>query len=101
MLLARAISCFVFLCCRSLAGSAPVLQYEGVTACESYDRIVTKTFSRYGDNCVENIRRSWKAIDDMYKSGGKVPLFIKTMLLCFTMWSCLALRIHFHFVRLD
>ncbi|XP_067928307.1 lysosomal Pro-X carboxypeptidase-like [Watersipora subatra] len=67
----------------ALAASAPVLQFEGVTPCESYNKIVTKTFARYGDNCVENIRQSWQVMTDMYNMGSSAQTFLKeTFNLC-------------------
>lgn len=67
----------------ALAASAPVLQFEGITPCESYNKIVTDTFARYGDNCVENIRRSWKILTDTFNSGAAGKSYIKqTMNVC-------------------
>lgn len=62
----------------ALAASAPVLQFEGITPCESYNKIVTDTFARYGDNCVENIRRSWKILTDTFNSGGELKSLTPT-----------------------
>ena len=64
------------LCCRALAASAPVLQFEGVLPCESYNKIVTQTFARYGATCVDNIRYSWKAMTDLFNSGGNYSITV-------------------------
>ncbi|KAM9820309.1 lysosomal Pro-X carboxypeptidase [Neosynchiropus ocellatus] len=49
----------------ALASSAPIWQFPGLVPCGEFSRVVTRDFSRSGVNCDVNIRRSWKAIDNM------------------------------------
>lgn len=50
----------------SIAASAPILQFEGLTPCGAYNRIVTSDFRiAYTPDCAECIRKSWKEIRDL------------------------------------
>ena len=54
---------------RALAASAPIWQFGDLIPCNRYSQIVTNDFKESGQNCPENIRRSWKVIDDIAKTG--------------------------------
>ncbi|KAK6173591.1 hypothetical protein SNE40_017012 [Patella caerulea] len=58
----------------ALAASAPIWQFHNLTPCLAFDQTVTKTFSYYSDNCVDNIGRVYSTIDNMVKSGGSAAL---------------------------
>jgi lysosomal Pro-X carboxypeptidase len=49
----------------SLASSAPILQFTGVTDCAAYSDIVTRTFNNSGANCAQNIKNMWPVIRRM------------------------------------
>jgi lysosomal Pro-X carboxypeptidase len=53
----------------SLASSAPILQFTGVTDCAAYSNIVTRTFTNSGDNCAENIKKSWPVIRNLSQTN--------------------------------
>jgi len=46
----------------TLASSAPILQFPGVTPCESFDQIVTRVFNDTNPQCAATIKRSWDVI---------------------------------------
>lgn len=47
----------------AIAASAPVLQFEGLTPCGAFKRIVTADFkTAYKSSCAECIKKSWKEI---------------------------------------
>ncbi|ESO99078.1 hypothetical protein LOTGIDRAFT_207842 [Lottia gigantea] len=62
----------------ALAASAPILQFHNLTPCSAYDKVVTKTFASYSQNCVDNIRQVYSTIDDLAKSGGNATLSFLT-----------------------
>ncbi|XP_022664564.1 lysosomal Pro-X carboxypeptidase-like [Varroa destructor] len=61
----------------ALAASAPILQFQGITPCGVYNDIVTKAFEQQGEKCVDNIRKSWIALDNKAKSGKNGASFIR------------------------
>ena len=56
----------------ALASSAPVIQFGDLVPCGIYARIVTDDFKLSGDNCAENIRRSWDVMNRYALSGRNV-----------------------------
>lgn len=58
-----------FLCFRALASSAPIWQFPGMVPCGEFYKIVTQDFARSGHNCDANVRKSWKAINNVSSSG--------------------------------
>lgn len=51
----------------ALAASAPVWQFNGLTKCDIYSKIVTSVFSTVlSENCSLNIRNSWAALKSMF-----------------------------------
>ncbi|XP_016994255.2 lysosomal Pro-X carboxypeptidase [Drosophila takahashii] len=50
----------------SLAASAPILQFPGITDCDIFSRIVTSVFQNaYNANCTVNIAKSWKLFETL------------------------------------
>lgn len=54
---------------RALAASAPIWQFPGMVPCGDFYKIVTQDFAKSGSNCDSNIRKSWKAINNVSSSG--------------------------------
>lgn len=52
-----------------MAASAPVLQFTGLTKCQTYNDIVSRVFADSGHNCAECIKKSWPIIRQ-YASNG-------------------------------
>ncbi|XP_066291726.1 lysosomal Pro-X carboxypeptidase-like [Branchiostoma lanceolatum] len=52
----------------SLASAASIFQYPGITDCEAYSHVATRTFQRSGAGCPERIRSSWDVIQDLGKT---------------------------------
>lgn len=48
----------------ALAGSAPILQFEGEYECNKFMQIVTKDFEGYSPNCSHSIAKSWSTLTD-------------------------------------
>lgn len=62
--------CFCFLLYfRALAASAPIWQFPGMVPCGDFYKIVTQDFASSGYNCDANIRKSWKAINNVSSTG--------------------------------
>lgn len=53
----------------ALAASAPIWQFPGMVPCGDFHKIVTQDFARSGYNCDANIRRSWKAINNVFSTA--------------------------------
>ncbi|XP_012347648.1 lysosomal Pro-X carboxypeptidase [Apis florea] len=49
----------------AIASSAPILQFTGITECESFLRIVTSDFKKAHSNCPKLIRKSWNIITNI------------------------------------
>lgn len=60
--------CFLFYF-RALASSAPIWQFPGMVPCGDFYKTVTQDFAKSGPNCDVNIRKSWKAIDNVTSTG--------------------------------
>lgn len=58
-----------FMYFRALASSAPIWQFPGMVPCGDFYKIVTQDFAKSGYNCDRNIRRSWKAINNVSSTG--------------------------------
>lgn len=58
-----------FMYFRALASSAPIWQFPGMVPCGDFYKIVTQDFAKSGYNCDTNIRRSWKAINNLSSTG--------------------------------
>ncbi|XP_072040241.1 lysosomal Pro-X carboxypeptidase-like [Amphiura filiformis] len=60
----------------SLAASAPIWQFTGLTGCETQVQIVTKDFRKASPACAKNIRRSWDVMTKFGKTAsGRQTLF--------------------------
>ncbi|XP_078610907.1 lysosomal Pro-X carboxypeptidase-like [Branchiostoma floridae x Branchiostoma japonicum] len=53
---------------RSLASAASIFQYPGITDCEAYSHVATRTFQRSAAGCPGRIRSSWDIIEDLGKT---------------------------------
>ena len=51
------------------AASAPIWQFTGMTPCETFNSIVTRTYSGTNSNCPINIRNSWMGIRNLFAKG--------------------------------
>ncbi|XP_056139643.1 lysosomal Pro-X carboxypeptidase isoform X2 [Lampris incognitus] len=49
----------------ALAASAPIWQFPGMVPCGDFYKVVTQDFAKSGFNCDVNVRRSWRAIDNV------------------------------------
>uniref|UniRef100_A0A348G600 Lysosomal Pro-X carboxypeptidase n=1 Tax=Odontomachus monticola TaxID=613454 RepID=A0A348G600_ODOMO len=49
----------------AIAGSAPILQFTGVVACEAFARILTSDFRSSNPTCAKLIRKSWSTITEV------------------------------------
>ena len=56
------------------AASAPIWQFTGITPCETFNSITTRTYSGTNSNCPLNIRNSWMAIRNLFSKGGHAKL---------------------------
>ena len=56
------------------AASAPIWQFTGLTPCETFNSIVTRTYSGTNSNCPLNIRNSWMVIRDVFSRGNPAKL---------------------------
>lgn len=74
------LSCF-FLNFRALAASAPIWQFPGMVPCGAFYKTVTQDFAKSGYNCDANIRKSWKAINNV-SSTGKLNILELIYLIC-------------------
>ncbi|KAL8597037.1 hypothetical protein ACOMHN_055630 [Nucella lapillus] len=54
----------------SLAASAPVWMFPGLSQCGSFFSTVQRTFQTGGSQCVENVGRSWSTITSMSSAEG-------------------------------
>ncbi|XP_046854459.1 lysosomal Pro-X carboxypeptidase-like [Xenia sp. Carnegie-2017] len=55
----------------AIAASAPIVQFQDLTPCETFYNIVSRDFAREGQSCFNLIKKSWSVILDkgMSKSG--------------------------------
>ena len=53
----------------ALAASAPIWQFPGMVPCGAFYKVVTQDFAKSGKNCDANIRKSWKAINNVSSTG--------------------------------
>ncbi|XP_031570369.1 lysosomal Pro-X carboxypeptidase-like [Actinia tenebrosa] len=67
----------------SLAASAPILQFQGLTPCEDFYRIVTDDFNRDGGKpCTDSIRKSWDIIKKLKPTESGRRILSKVFRLC-------------------
>ncbi|CAG7717024.1 unnamed protein product [Allacma fusca] len=53
-----------------IAASAPIWQYQGITPCNTFSRIVTQDFMNVSSECGKSIRVSWKHLNTLGQSDG-------------------------------
>lgn len=73
-----------FLYFRALASSAPIWQFPGMVPCGDFYKIVTQDFAKSGPNCDANIRKSWKAINNVSSTGMPCSHNGLIYLICYT-----------------
>lgn len=66
----------------SLAASAPVWQFTGMTKCGDFLHVVTRTFNHTSPNCALNIAKSWSVIDSIGDTGSGKTFLTDTFQLC-------------------
>ncbi|KAK9497275.1 hypothetical protein O3M35_004623 [Rhynocoris fuscipes] len=49
----------------SIAASAPIWQFTGMTSCTTYNRIVTSVFAQESPGCDKFIKKTWSLIDNI------------------------------------
>lgn len=73
---------------RALASSAPIWLFGDLVPCDRYNQIVTEDFNLSGPNCVENIRKSWKVVTEMGKTGRDLTVIITSSTYVSDGWKC-------------
>ncbi|XP_046669283.1 lysosomal Pro-X carboxypeptidase-like isoform X1 [Homalodisca vitripennis] len=66
----------------AIASSAPIWQFTGMTPCNAFNRVLTSAFTRVSHKCSHNIRKSWKAINDITKTDYGKSWLSTTWKLC-------------------
>ncbi|XP_008288574.1 lysosomal Pro-X carboxypeptidase [Stegastes partitus] len=66
----------------ALAASAPIWQFPGMVPCGDFYKIVTQDFARSGYNCDANIRKSWKAINNVSSTASGLQWLSEEFSLC-------------------
>jgi len=74
---------FPHICDGAVAASAPVNQFDA--PCEAFGRIVTADYAAEGGDCVEIIRRSWVAVDNVTASANGLKWLQDEFELCDTL----------------
>uniref|UniRef100_A0A0A9WII6 Lysosomal Pro-X carboxypeptidase n=1 Tax=Lygus hesperus TaxID=30085 RepID=A0A0A9WII6_LYGHE len=70
----------------SLAASAPIWQFTGMTPCDAFYKVTTRAFKVSGSqNCVDTIKNSWGAIDSIAASDGGLQWISQTFKTCGTL----------------
>ncbi|XP_063241210.1 lysosomal Pro-X carboxypeptidase isoform X2 [Bacillus rossius redtenbacheri] len=66
----------------SIASSAPIWQFSGLTPCNVFARIVTSDFTMESEECSKSVRKSWGEIDSIAKSAAGKQWLSETLKLC-------------------
>uniref|UniRef100_A0A3Q3JKS7 Lysosomal Pro-X carboxypeptidase n=1 Tax=Monopterus albus TaxID=43700 RepID=A0A3Q3JKS7_MONAL len=66
----------------ALASSAPIWQFPGMVPCGDFYKIVTQDFAKSGSNCDANIRKSWKAINNVSSTASGLQWLSEEFSLC-------------------
>ncbi|KAM8904786.1 lysosomal Pro-X carboxypeptidase [Spinachia spinachia] len=66
----------------ALAASAPIWQFTGIVPCGDFYKIVTQDYARSGHNCDTNIRKSWKAINNVTSTASGLQWLSQEFSLC-------------------
>lgn len=67
---------------RSLASSAPILQFEGLYDCKAYYNQISNSFRGYSEDCWKSIKNSWAAFDRVGSTGEGLQWLKDTFRLC-------------------
>lgn len=66
----------------ALAASAPIWQFTGMVPCGAFSKTTTQDFARSGNNCDVNIRKSWKAINNVSSTASGLQWLSDEFSLC-------------------
>ncbi|TDH14681.1 hypothetical protein EPR50_G00023240 [Perca flavescens] len=66
----------------ALAASAPIWQFPDMVPCGDFYKIVTQDFAKSGINCDANIRKSWKAINNVSSTASGLQWLSEEFSLC-------------------
>ncbi|XP_065225455.1 lysosomal Pro-X carboxypeptidase-like [Planococcus citri] len=66
----------------ALAASAPILQFTGITPCDSYNKVLTDAFNASSPQCVKNIRNSWRVLRKLLAEDDGKQWITKNWKLC-------------------
>ncbi|AWO98679.1 putative lysosomal Pro-X carboxypeptidase [Scophthalmus maximus] len=66
----------------ALASSAPIWQFPGMVPCGDFYKTVTQDFARSGSHCGANIRKSWKAINNVSSTASGLQWLSEEFSLC-------------------
>ncbi|RWS31159.1 lysosomal Pro-X carboxypeptidase-like protein, partial [Leptotrombidium deliense] len=66
----------------ALAASAPIWQFPGIYECDQFYKIITRDFERYSEKCAESVRKSWKAVRNVWSSEQGREWLSSTFKLC-------------------
>ncbi|CAI9736836.1 lysosomal Pro-X carboxypeptidase isoform X1 [Octopus vulgaris] len=66
----------------SIAASAPIWGFPGISKCNGLFTVITNTFKLGGEHCPGNIRKSWKVIDDLGKYSEGLKFLSEELKLC-------------------
>ncbi|XP_049926990.1 lysosomal Pro-X carboxypeptidase [Epinephelus moara] len=67
----------------ALAASAPIWQFPGMVPCGDFYKIVSQDFAKSGINCDANIRKSWKAINNVSSTASGLQWLSEEFSLCY------------------
>lgn len=68
--------CFI----RAIASSAPIWQFTGMTPCNAFYRVTSSVYSDTSAECGKTILASWKAIDNVTKTGIIIIMYACTLI---------------------
>ena len=54
---------------RSLASSAPIWQFTGMTPCDAFYRVTSSAYSTVSEQCALSVKKSWDYINQLGSSG--------------------------------
>lgn len=66
----------------SIAASAPIWQFTGLSSCDGAYKVITNTFERASVHCPRNIRISWDAIDELSRSESGLKFMTDELKMC-------------------
>ncbi|KAL1138705.1 hypothetical protein AAG570_008767, partial [Ranatra chinensis] len=66
----------------SIASSAPIWQFTGMTPCYAFNRVTTSAYNATSPQCYQAIKKSWSAIDSVAASQGGLSWLGSTFKTC-------------------